>query len=371
MEYKRYPRLLCDLSRLRRNAEAVTERCRAAGIRVAGVVKGANGRLPIAEQLARGGCSQIASSRLDQLERCAGLGLPTMLIRVPMPCELEEVARVCDYSLESDGGVLTRLNALCARRKTRHKVVLMADLGDLREGWWDKDELTAQALRVERELPHLELAGIGTNLGCYGGIVPTVEKMEELAALAARVEAALGRKLEIVSGGGTTAYPLVHAGRMPAGVNHLRIGEAILVDYDLKREWGVRGLDYLSPGVFTLQAQVLECRVKPSCPVGETFIDAFGNRPEFPDRGLRRRALIGVGKLDLGSAMRLVPLDEGVEILGGSSDHTILDVEDCPRKLTAGDILEFGLDYTAMLFLTAGSYVAVDYLPAEEAAAVR
>ncbi|MEA4954447.1 MAG: alanine racemase [Pseudoflavonifractor sp.] len=370
MEHKRYPRLICDLSRLRRNVEGVTERCHAAGIRVAGVIKGANGRLPITEQLALGGCDQIASSRLDQLERASGLGLPTMLIRTPMFCELEDVACVCDYSLESDSSVLTALNALCAHRTKRHKVVLMADLGDLREGWWDKNELVAQAVRVERELPHLELAGIGTNFGCYGGIIPTVEKMKELIALADRIESAVGRKLEIVSGGATTAYRLVHKEEMPDGINHLRIGEAMLVDYDLPREWGVKELDYLSSRVFLLQAQVLECRVKPSCPVGEVFIDSFGSRPEFPDHGMRRKALIGVGKLDLGSAMRLVPLDKGIRILGSSSDHTFLDVEDCPRTLAAGDILEFELDYTAMLFLTAGSYVAVDYLPAEEAAAL-
>lgn len=370
MEHKYYPRLCCNLSRLRRNVEGVSERCHAAGIRVAGVIKGANGRLPITEQMAQGGCDQIASSRLDQLERASGLGLPTMLIRGPMPCELEDVARVCDYSLESDDSVLTALNTLCAQRTKRHKVVLMADLGDLREGWWDKDELVAQAVRVERELPYLELAGIGTNLGCYGAIIPTVEKMEELVALAARVEAAVGRKLEIVSGGATTAYRLVHEGRMPSGINHLRIGEAMLVDYDLERLWGVKGLDYLSPRVFTLQAQVLECRVKPSCPVGKVFFDAFGGRPKILDRGMRRRALIGVGKLDLGSAESMVPLDEGIKILGGTSDHTILDVEDCTRHLAVGDILEFELDYTAMLFLTASAYVAVDYLPAEEAAAL-
>ncbi len=370
MEYKRYPRLRCDLSRLRRNVESVTRRCHAAGIRVAGVVKGANGLLPITEQYALGGCDQIASSRLDQLERAAGLGLPTMLIRVPMRCELEDVARVCDYSLESDADTLTELNALCARRNRRHKVVLMADLGDLREGWWDKDELTVQALRVERELSHLDLAGIGTNLGCYGAIVPTVEKMEELAALAARIEAAIGRKLEIVSGGATTSFRLVHQGTMPAGINHLRIGEAILVNYDLPHEWGISDLDDLSSQVFTLQAQILECRRKPSYPEGEIFIDAFGRRQEYPSRGMRRRALIGVGKLDLGSAMRLIPRDVGIEILGGSSDHTILDVEDCPRPLKAGDVLEFDLDYTAVLFLTAGSYVALDFLPVEESAAL-
>lgn len=364
MENKRYPRLLCDLPLLRRNVEEVTRRCHKAGIRVAGVVKGVNAQMPMAEQFARGGCDQLASSRLDQIERVrrAGLGLPTLLIRVPMMSELEDVARLCDYSLESDLSVLEALNEVCLRQGVRHRVILMADLGDLREGWWDRNELLSAALRVERELPGLELAGIGTNLGCWGAIVPTVEKMEELADLAGQVERAIGRELEIVSGGATTSFRLVHLGTMPAKINHLRIGEAILENYDFKHEWGFSDMEYLSSRVFTLQAEVLECRTKPSHPVGEIFVDAFGQRPTYEDKGLRRRALLGVGKLDMGSKPRILPRDEGVAFLGGASDHTILDVEDCPRQLKAGDIMEFDVAYTEVLFLTGGAGVTVEYL---------
>jgi len=368
MEDKRYPRLLCDLPLLRRNVEEVTRRCHGAGIRVAGVVKGVNAQMPMVEQFVKGGCDQLASSRLDQIERvrAAGFGLPTLLIRIPMISELEDVARFCDYSLESDLSVLEALNEVCLRQGKRHKVVLMADLGDLREGWWDKDELLAAALRVERELSGLELAGIGTNLGCWGAIVPTVEKMEELAALAERVEQAIGRELEIVSGGATTSFRLVHLGKMPAKINHLRIGEAILENYDYKHEWGFTDMDYLSSRVFTLQAEVLECRTKPSHPVGEIFVDAFGQRPTYEDKGLRRRALLGIGKLDMGSAPRILPREEGVVCLGGSSDHSILDVEDCPRQIKAGDIMEFDVAYTEVLFLTGGAGVTIEYLGADE-----
>lgn len=362
MEQKRYPRLVCDLSRLEQNVKEVTRRCHDEGIRVAGVVKGVNGLEPMAERFVRGGCDQLASSRLSQLEKLGELGLPTMLIRVPMPSEAEDVVRIARYSLQSDPEVLDAIEAACLRQGKTHKVVLMADLGDLREGWWNKEELVEAAIRVERELPHVELAGIGTNLGCYGAIKPTVEKMEELAALAEKVEAAVGHPLEIVSGGATTSFLLVHQHRMPRKINHLRVGESVLVCYDLKYEWGVTDMDYLSSHVFTLQAQVLECRVKPSHPVGEIFVDAFGNRPTYEDRGDRRRALIGVGKLDMGSSARLLPREEGITYLGGASDLTILDVEDCPRPVRVGDILEFDISYSEMAFLTAAADVTVEYI---------
>lgn len=365
MEKIRYPRLLCDLSRLRQNAEALTGRCHAAGIRVAGVTKGVNSRLPMVEQFVAGGCDQLATSRLDQMEilRKAFPDLPTLLVRVPMMSELEEVPRLCDYSLESDLSVLTALEAVCARQGRTHKVVLMADLGDLREGIWDREELVETALHIERRLPHLELAGVGTNLGCYGSIVPTVEKMEELASLAEAVERAIGRELEIVSGGATTSFSLVHWGTMPRKINHLRIGEAILLCSDLQTAWGIQDMTYLSNHVFTLQAEVLECRAKPSHPVGKIFMDAFGHFPTYVDRGIRKRALLGLGKLDVGDIMDLLPRDQGVTVLGGSSDHTILDVEDCPRPFKAGDVMEFDLIYATMLFLTARAEMPILYLP--------
>lgn len=362
MEKKSYPRLLCDLGLLRQNVTQVTRRCHDSGIKVAGVVKGINAREPMVEQFAKGGCDQLASSRLSQLETFASLGLPTMLIRVPMLSEVEELVRLADYSLQSDLAVLDAIEEACTHQGKIHKVVLMADLGDLREGWWDKEELLQAALHVERELPHVVLAGIGTNLGCYGAIKPTVEKMEELSALAERVEKAIGRELEMVSGGATTSFLLVHQHKMPKKINHLRIGEGVLLCYDFKHEWGVTDIEYLSSHVFTLQAEVVECRAKPSYPVGEIFVDAFGNRPTYEDRGVRRRALVGVGKLDMGSSARLIAREKGITHLGGASDLTILDVEDCPREVKVGDILEFDISYSEVVFLTSAADVTVEYL---------
>lgn len=360
---RNYPRLVCDLAGLRANVAQVTERCRAAGIQVTGVIKGVNALLPLVTAFLEGGCSQLATSRLSQVEDCrsAGVDAPFLLLRVPQLCELADVVRLCQMSLESDVTTLDALEAECARQGREHSVLLMADLGDLREGFWGAEELVQAAVHVEKALPHLHLAGVGTNLGCYGSIRPTRAKLEELAELAEQVERAIGRRLELVSGGATTSYPLVVDGQMPERVNHLRIGENILLGYDLRHEWGRTDLDYLNGQVFTLQAQVVEVRSKPSYPQGEIFIDAFGNRPEYEDRGIRRRALLALGKLDVGELSHLHPRLPGVTVLGGSSDHTILDVEDCPRPIQVGDVLEFDLSYSALLYLTAARDVSIDY----------
>ena len=80
----------------------------------------------------------------------------------------------------------------------------MADLGDLREGFWSREELVDAALEVEYKLDHLELAGVGTNLGCYGSVAATPEKLRELVSAAEAVERAIGRELQYISGGAST-----------------------------------------------------------------------------------------------------------------------------------------------------------------------
>ena len=235
----------------------------------------------------------------------------------------------------------------------------MADLGDLREGFWDKDEMVDVCVAVEREMPHLHLLGIGVNLSCYGSVRPTVDKMNDLVALARRIEAIIGRPLEVISGGATSSYTLVHNGTMPAGINNLRMGELFLVN--LPTSWGVTDLDYLRTDAFTLQAEVIEVRDKPSHPQGELCIDAFGRKPTYEDRGIRRRALLAFGRLDAGEVETLIPREEGITVVGASSDHCILDITDCPRNLKVGDIVEFSLLYSHLLYLTSREDVNIIY----------
>jgi predicted amino acid racemase len=338
---------------LEHNTAEIVERCGALGISVAGVVKGCSGLPECAAAMARGGCGFIASSRLGQLADARGRGvdLPMMMIRIPMPGEAEEVVRLADISLNSEEYTLRRLDAEAGRQGRTHKVVLMTELGDLREGIWDEQELVRLALCVENDLKNLTLLGVGVNLGCYGSIAPTVEKMEELVRLAEIVEAAVGRRLDMISGGASTSFPRVMGRDMPERINNLRIGENILIGRDLADLWGY-DTAFLHKDVFVLKAEIVEVKLKPSHPMGEIMFDAFRNRPTYVDRGLRRRALAAVGRVDYAWTEQLVPMDAGVEILGASSDHTILDIEGMERPYEVGDIAAFGLCYGPAVFLT-------------------
>ena len=361
---RQYPQLEFDLEKLRSNARAVISRCHRQHIRVGGVVKGADGLPEVARTLRQCGAEELGTSRLEQVAKCraAGVDGPWLLIRIPALTELPDVVSLCETSLQSEWTTLAALEQECARQGKTHRVIVMADLGDLREGFWDKDEMVDVCVHVERELPHVELAGVGVNLTCYGSTKPTPEKMQALLAIAARIEKRIGRKLEIISGGATSSYTLVHWGTMPAGINHLRIGENILLGKDLQVSWGIQDMDYLRMDGFTLRAEVAEVREKPTYPIGEFAIDAFGRKPVYVDRGIRRRAILALGRADVGDLESLIPREAGQTVIGGSSDHCIIDVEDCPRRLEVGDIVEFSLCYSHLLYATSRSDITIQFV---------
>lgn len=358
-----YPKLEVNLSYLRENAQNVISRCAEKGIDVAGVVKGTTGFPRCAEQFVAAGAKWIASSRLEQIEDLinAGITLPTLMLRVSMLSEVPEVIRLCDWSLQSEMTVIQALNEEAGKQGKTHHIILMADMGDLREGFWDKDEMIRAAMTIDKEMEYIDQAGIGTNVGCYGSILPTVEKLEELVALAERMEEALGRKLDYISGGATSTVMRVLDGNVPERINHLRIGEAILLSVDLPLYYGY-DMPYMHRDVYTLKAEVLEVKDKPSHPVGEIGVDAFGQKQVYEDRGIRKRALLGFGKVDYGSIEEIFPRDKGVEVLGASSDHTILDVEDAEREYKPGDVIAFDINYASLVYVTNCRNVNVEFI---------
>ncbi|MEG0728050.1 MAG: alanine/ornithine racemase family PLP-dependent enzyme [Anaerovoracaceae bacterium] len=356
-----FPKLVVDLKKLENNVKQIKKRCEACGIEIAGVIKGCSGIPECAKVYAESGAKFIASSRLDQIEKITEFGVttPKMLIRIPMKSEIKEAIRLTDISLNSEIEVLKELDKEAKLQNKKHKVILMVDLGDLREGFWKKEELLEAALMVENQLENLELAGIGTNLGCYGAIAATKDKLNELVLDAEMIEAKIGRKLEYISGGATTSLPRIFDGDMPERVNLLRLGESVLLGKDLQDLWGY-DMSFMNLDVFTIQAEIIEVKDKPTYPVGEIVVDAFGFTPEYEDRGIRKRALIGLGKVDYAFTDMIYPRIKGVEILGASSDHTILDIEDAEAKLNVGDVLDFDVCYGSMVYVTNSPNVKIE-----------
>lgn len=359
----RYPAVMIDHKKFRENVRTIADKCEEKGIFLCGVVKCANGISSVIEDFAASGAKMLASSRMEHLIRCREVApeIPRLLIRLPMISEVEDVIEVADLSLNTEMETLKALNAEAIRRGVKHKVILMADLGDLREGYFNHDELVDAAVVIENELDGLYLAGIGTNLGCYGSVMPTEDKMQDLAEIAKRVEAAVGHKLDIVSGCATSSLMGVFDDYMPAEINMLRVGAANYCGplEDMKTCYGYSEMDALHDDAFTLEAEVIEVKRKASHPIGELGVDAFGKKGVYVDRGNRMRALLAIGRADYGDIDDLVPVMDGVEVIGASGDHTILDIEDASQEIKVGDIMIFKLKYSAILRLTGSENVKV------------
>jgi len=345
-----------DLKKVRDNAEGVVAHL--PGIDVVAVTKVTCGSPEVGAAMLAGGAVALGESRLENAERlrAAGITAPIWLLRAPSPDLAAEAVRLTDVSLESELETVVALDNAAAVAGRRHAVVAMVELGDLREGMMPGD-LPAFLKRVNA-MDHIDIAGIGVNLTCYGAIVPDEDNLGRLAELAAQSEKLLGRPL-LVSGGNSSSIGMVTCGRMPASVNTLRIGETIVLGVDtLTRE---RVLD-LHPDAITVSAPVIECKVKPSLPVGTSAQDAFGNRPTFNDRGDRRRAICALGRQDA-PPEGLRPVDPRIQVLGASSDHLIVDVEDLQRPPALGEPLAFVPNYAATLQLFTSPYVHKVFTP--------
>jgi predicted amino acid racemase len=347
---------------IRSNARVILDLCRGHGIEPAAVVKGFNAIPQIMDVLVGEGYRCLASSRIGHLAKARARGYPvaTMGLRIPMRSELADVAQYCDVILNSDLGTVRLLDDEARRAGKVQKIVFMRDLGDLREGVFDSEQFVERAVFAAKDFANIELVGIGANLGCYGSVKPTVKNMQELARNASEIERATGRKLGMVSGGASTSLPMVARGQMPREINHLRVGAAIMHRREI---YGIEEgeLAELSDKSLVLSAEVIEAGEKPTHPVGERLLDCFGNVAVYEDRGVRRRVLLAIGAYDVGNCQKLDPLDEGVRILGCSSDHMIVDVHDSRREYRAGDVMSFGLMYQSMLFATSNDMIRKNF----------
>jgi ornithine racemase len=350
-----------DLSKIAENCRALSRLL--PGVDVVGVTKVTGGSPAVARALLAGGASALADSRLVNIARMRAHGVEARywLLRAPAPQQADEVVKLADVSLESEIRTVRALSEAAARAGIDHGVICMVDVGDLREGVLPPD-LVPFAEQCEA-LPGIHVEGIGVNLTCYGAIVPTCDNLGLVAYLATQAEALLGRAL-VVSGGNSGSLPLALRGELPAGITSLRIGESILLGVDtLTRE---PLLPELHLDAFLVTAPVIECLRKPSRPIGVCAQDMMGNVPaEIEDRGTRRRAILALGRQDVVPEL-LRPLDARAQVLGASSDHLILDVEDVSPAPRPGDEFAFLPGYGALLQLFTSPYVDKVYHGAPE-----
>lgn len=346
-----------DLKKISDNARAIATAI--APIEIIGVTKVTCGSPQVARAMLAGGATGLADSRLENIARMrdAGIPGPFWLLRASTPALAEETVRLADVSLESEIDTIEELDEAAMHQGVRHGVVVMIDLGDLREGVMPAD--VPALLECTKAFGSVEVVGIGASLTCYGAIVPSEENMLELVRVVEAAEKQLGRRL-LVSGGMSSSIEMSAAGQMPPRIDNLRIGESMLLGVSTVTREPILGLH---TDAITLSVPVIECLRKPSLPCGVCAQDAFGTTPCFEDRGERMRAIGAIGRQDA-PPEGLRPLDPRVEVLGASSDHLILDVDALPEPPRVGESVEFVPNYAATLQLFTSQYVDKRYVDA-------
>ena len=319
-----------------------------------GVSKATLGDPAIAEAMIQGGVKFIADSRIENIKRMKNAGISTqfVLLRTALS-QAEAVIKNVDISLNTELETVKELSQYAQLYDIVHQIIVMVELGDLREGILPCD--LSQFIEKALDLPNIKIIGIGCNLACYGGIKPDNQKMYDLSELADAIEKEFQIKLEIVSGGNSANYEWYKSAQKVGRINNLRLGESILLGCETVNQKVIPGL-YAS--AFRLIAEVIESKEKPSLPFGEICQNAFGTVPTFLDRGIRHRVIVALGRQDvLVSGLRP---DRDLEMLGSSSDHIVLDSnnDDC----NIGSEVKFNLDYGGLLSAMTSPFIAKQFI---------
>lgn len=351
-----YPKISVNLRKIKENAQIISDACRRNGLTFSPVVKGVCADERIISALGDAGIHSLADSRLYNIDRISS-HLPKMLVRIGDPRQAEDIVRLCDYSLQSEIRTIEALGEAAQKLQKLHKVILMIDLGDLREGlMYNKPALIKKAAKAICDGSYLRLEGIGVNLTCFGGVLPDADNMHALVSIAAALRTEFNIALPLLSGGNSSSLGLLLSGSLPQGINHLRIGEGLLLGRDTALDTAITGMHQ---DAFTLSAVLGELQTKPSKPIGTSGLNAFGEAVHFEDVGPMCRGICLVGRQDI-DADTLRPRDPRIKVLGASSDHLLLNMSGAPESKLGSPIL-FDVGYGSLLRAYTSPYVSKEY----------
>ncbi|MEQ9344817.1 MAG: alanine/ornithine racemase family PLP-dependent enzyme [Thalassospira sp.] len=352
------PRIEIDLDKIFYNAKTLVTRLKAHGISVTGVTKACCGAPQLAKVLLRAGVTSLGDSRIENIERMrkAGIKSPITLIRSPMISQVDRVVAAADISLNTEPDVIRALSSAARKTRKQHGIILMIELGDLREGLMPCD--VGKTIQLLSILPNVTFIGLGANLACRNGISPDNDNMGTLSALANRIDGAAdatSHPMSVVSGGNSSNLDWVFSGGNIRRINNLRLGEAILLGCDPLHRQPIHGL---YTDAIRLTGEVIESKTKPSKPWGTIAQTTFGEPPIAQDVGDVFQAILAIGQQDVDPSGLCPP--DGIEVLGASSDHLLLNTG--TTQMRVGSEVSFLPDYSALLRAMTSPYVEKTYI---------
>lgn len=302
------------------------------------------------------GAQEICDSRVSNLKVVKQINpnVETVYIKPPAKRSIQNIVKYADASFNTEFETIKLLSDEAIKQGKIHRVIIMIEMGDLREGVMGDDLLDFYAQIFK--LKGIQVTGIGTNLNCLSGVLPSHDKLIQLSLYEQLIETKFNRKIPWVTGGTSITLPMLKKNQIPKGINHFRIGETLFFGNDLLENTPFKGM---RQDVIKLFAEIIEITEKPKVPVGELAENPSGELFEVDDSDygeMSYRAIIDIGLLDITTDF-LIPEDNQISVIGASSDMLILDLGKSYKKYKVGDLISFRLKYMGALSLFNSDYI--------------
>ena len=302
------------------------------------------------------GPAEVLDSRVSNLKKIKEINpdINTVYIKPPPKESIGDIIQYADVSFNTELETIKALSKEAVKQNKNHRILIMVEMGDLREGVMREDLIDFYSQIFE--LPNLTVVGLGTNLNCLHGVMPSSDKLIQLTLYKQLIELKFHKDIPYVSGGTTVTIPLLLQGELPRGVNHFRVGEALFFGINLFTHEPLEGME---PGVMELYTQVIEIYKKPMVPSGQLGANPSGETMEIDEElygEMHHRAIVDIGILDIDPDY-LMPVNPDVKIIDASSDMLVLDVGDNKPDYKVGDMIRFRLKYMGALGLMNSSYI--------------
>lgn len=302
------------------------------------------------------GIDEILDSRISNLKVVKKIDpkVKTVYIKPPPKRSIKSLVKYADTSLNTEFTTIKMISEEAQRQDKKHGIIIMIEMGDLREGIMG-DHLMDFYSSVFK-LPNIEVVGLGTNLNCLNGVMPTNDKLVQLSLYKQLIESKFNKKIPLISGGSSVTIPLIFKKLIPKGVNHFRVGETLYFGNNLITGDPIKGM---KQDVFKFYAEIIELTEKPKVPIGQIGTNVAGESPEINEEDFGKtsfRAILDIGLLDI-DISNLKPIKKNYEFSGASSDMIVLDIGRNSGKIKNGDLVEFKLNYMGALRILNSDYI--------------
>lgn len=342
--------------KLKQNYEQLDKLFKSFGKEWAVVTKMLCGNETYLKEIIKLGAKELCDSRISNLKTIKKIdsSVQTVYIKPPAKRSIKKIVKYADVSFNTEYATIKMLSDEAVKQKKKHKVIIMIELGDLREGIMG-DHLIDFYQKIV-DLPNIEISGIGTNLNCLNGVLPSQDKLIQLSLYQQLIEFKFNIDIPWVTGGTSVIIPLLMQHQVPEGVNHFRVGESLFFGNNLLSD---EIIDGMAGGVLQLFTEIIEITEKPKVPIGYLAENPSGEVFELNEEDYgenMHRAILDIGLLDV-SAEFLMPKDESITVVGASSDMLVIDISSSDKNYKVGDLVAFDLKYMGALGLLNSDYI--------------